>query len=150
VETPEVSNYTHDAYRAANQQKMASRRALEWIGTSKPQLAFRYENFNIRPTPQTFAGWVCQSRSGVQTRECMPGPPQSENVRHHSLQYHTLQTPKQRTQSNNSCYQPTPTKDNRDATSCVCPSLGTRPFAVRRKGLGTRVHPSCPQDGTLT
>jgi len=23
-------------------------------------------------------------------------------------------------------------------------SLGTKPFAVRRKGLGTCVHPSCP------
>jgi len=29
-------------------------------------------------------------------------------------------------------------------------SLGTRSFAVRRKGLGTFVHPSCPQDGMLT
>ena len=29
-------------------------------------------------------------------------------------------------------------------------SLGTRPFAVRRNGLGTCVHSSCPQDGVLT
>ena len=35
-------------------------------------------------------------------------------------------------------------------TTLLVGSLGTRPFAVRRKGLGTRVHPSCPQDGMLT
>ena len=34
---------TCDAYRVANQQRMASRRALEWIGTSKAWLVFRYE-----------------------------------------------------------------------------------------------------------
>ena len=34
---------TRDAYRVAKQQKMAARRALEWIGTSKAQLVFRYE-----------------------------------------------------------------------------------------------------------
>ena len=36
------------------------------------------------------------------------------------------------------------------STSLSTSSLGIRPFAVRRKGLGTRVHPSCPQDGMLT
>jgi len=34
---------THDAYRVANQQRMAARRALEWIGTPKAWLAFRYK-----------------------------------------------------------------------------------------------------------
>ena len=34
---------TRDAYRVANQQRMAARRVLEWIGTSKAQLVFRYE-----------------------------------------------------------------------------------------------------------
>ena len=34
---------TRDAYRVSNQQRMAARRALEWIGTSKAWLAFRYE-----------------------------------------------------------------------------------------------------------
>jgi len=31
------------AYRVANQQRMAAKRALEWIRTSKSQLVFRYE-----------------------------------------------------------------------------------------------------------
>ena len=34
---------THDAYRVANQKRMAARRALEWIGMSKAQLVFTYE-----------------------------------------------------------------------------------------------------------
>ena len=34
---------TRDAYRVANQYRMASRRALEWIRTLKAQLVFRYE-----------------------------------------------------------------------------------------------------------
>jgi len=37
---------TRDAYRVANhsnQQRMAARRALEWIGTSKAWLLFRYD-----------------------------------------------------------------------------------------------------------
>jgi len=34
---------TRDAYRVSNQQRMAARRALEWIGTSKARLVFRYE-----------------------------------------------------------------------------------------------------------
>ena len=34
---------THDAYRVANQQRIAARRALGWIGMSKSQLVFRYE-----------------------------------------------------------------------------------------------------------
>ena len=34
---------TRGAYRVANQQRMAARRALEWIGTSKAWLVFRYE-----------------------------------------------------------------------------------------------------------
>ena len=34
---------TRDAYRVAKQQRMAARRALEWIGMSKAQLVFRYE-----------------------------------------------------------------------------------------------------------
>jgi len=34
---------TRDAYRVANQQRMVAKRALEWIGTSKAQLVFRYE-----------------------------------------------------------------------------------------------------------
>ena len=34
---------TCDAYRVANQQRMAARRALEWIGMSKAWLVFRYE-----------------------------------------------------------------------------------------------------------
>jgi len=29
--------------RVANQQRMAARRAVEWIGTSKARLDFRYE-----------------------------------------------------------------------------------------------------------
>ena len=29
--------------RVANQQRMAARRALEWVGTSKARLVFRYE-----------------------------------------------------------------------------------------------------------
>ena len=33
---------THDA-KVSNQQRMAARRALEWIGTSKARPAFRYE-----------------------------------------------------------------------------------------------------------
>ena len=32
---------THGAYRVANQQRMAARRALEWIRTAR--LVFRYE-----------------------------------------------------------------------------------------------------------
>jgi len=34
---------THIAYRVTNQQRMAARRALEWIRTSKARLVFRYE-----------------------------------------------------------------------------------------------------------
>jgi len=34
---------TCDAYRVTNQQRMASRRALEWIAMSKAQMVFRYE-----------------------------------------------------------------------------------------------------------
>jgi len=34
---------TCGAYRVANQQRMAARRALEWIRTSKARLVFRYE-----------------------------------------------------------------------------------------------------------
>ena len=34
---------TCGAYRVANQQRMAARRALEWIGASKVRLLFRYE-----------------------------------------------------------------------------------------------------------
>jgi len=34
---------TCDAYRVTNQQRMAARRALEWIGMSKAWLVFRYE-----------------------------------------------------------------------------------------------------------
>ena len=34
---------TCEAYRVANQQRMATRRALEWIRTSKAQLVFKYE-----------------------------------------------------------------------------------------------------------
>jgi len=34
---------TCGAYRVANQQRMAARRALEWIGTLKARLVFRYE-----------------------------------------------------------------------------------------------------------
>ena len=34
---------THGVYRVANQQRMAARRALDWIGTSKARLVFRYE-----------------------------------------------------------------------------------------------------------
>jgi len=30
-------------YSVTNQQRMAARRALEWIGMSKAQLVFRYE-----------------------------------------------------------------------------------------------------------
>jgi len=31
------------AYRVTDQQRMAARRALEWIGASEAQLVFRYE-----------------------------------------------------------------------------------------------------------
>jgi len=34
---------TCGAYRVANQQRMAARRALEWIRMSKGRLVFRYE-----------------------------------------------------------------------------------------------------------
>jgi len=34
---------TRGAYRVTNQQRMAARRALEWIRTSKAWLVFRYE-----------------------------------------------------------------------------------------------------------
>jgi len=34
---------TCDAYRITNQQRMAVRRALEWIGMSKGRLVFSYE-----------------------------------------------------------------------------------------------------------
>ena len=34
---------TRGAYRITNQQRMAVRRALEWIRTSKARLVFRYE-----------------------------------------------------------------------------------------------------------
>ena len=34
---------THYSYRIANQQRMAARRALEWIRTSQAWLVFRYE-----------------------------------------------------------------------------------------------------------
>ena len=34
---------TRDAYRVTKQQRMAARRALEWIRTSKARLVFRYE-----------------------------------------------------------------------------------------------------------
>ena len=34
---------TRDAYRVTNQQRMAVRRAIEWIRMSKAQLVFRYE-----------------------------------------------------------------------------------------------------------
>ena len=34
---------TRGAYRVASQQRMAARRALEWIGASKARLLFRYE-----------------------------------------------------------------------------------------------------------
>jgi len=34
---------TCGAYRVADQQRMAARRALEWIKTSEAQLVFRYE-----------------------------------------------------------------------------------------------------------
>jgi len=43
---------TCDAYGVANQQKMATRRALEWIRTSKPWLVFRYETCSIMPVLQ--------------------------------------------------------------------------------------------------
>jgi len=35
--------YTHEAYGVANQQRMAARKGLEWIGTSKPWVFFRNE-----------------------------------------------------------------------------------------------------------
>ena len=34
---------TCDAYRVANQQRMAARRALDWIGMLKARLVLRYE-----------------------------------------------------------------------------------------------------------
>jgi len=34
---------THDAYRVTSEQRIAARRALEWIGMSKAWLDFRYE-----------------------------------------------------------------------------------------------------------
>jgi len=34
---------TRDAYRVTNQQRMATRRALEWIRMLKAQLVFRHE-----------------------------------------------------------------------------------------------------------
>ena len=34
---------TRDAYRVAKQQRVTARRALEWIGTLKARLVFRYE-----------------------------------------------------------------------------------------------------------
>ena len=34
---------THDAYKVTNQLRMAARRALEWIRTSKGWLVFRSE-----------------------------------------------------------------------------------------------------------
>jgi len=40
---------TRDAYKITNQQRMAARRALEWIGTLKTQLVFiRYEVSALR------------------------------------------------------------------------------------------------------
>jgi len=38
-----VLQLIRDAYRVTNQQRMAARRALEWIRASKAWLAFRYE-----------------------------------------------------------------------------------------------------------
>ena len=34
---------TRDAYRVTNQWRIAAKRALEWIGTLKAWLVFRYE-----------------------------------------------------------------------------------------------------------
>jgi len=34
---------TRDAYRVTKQQRMPARRVLEWIGTSKAWLVFRYD-----------------------------------------------------------------------------------------------------------
>ena len=43
---------TCDAYRVAKQQRMAARRALEWIGTSKPRLVLdmKYQTFFLKST----------------------------------------------------------------------------------------------------
>ena len=38
---------TRGAYRVTNQQRMAARRALEWIGTLKAQLVIRCENIRL-------------------------------------------------------------------------------------------------------
>ena len=46
---------TRGAYRVANRERMAARRALEWIGTYKARLVFRYEIsdlFNLDLLPQ--------------------------------------------------------------------------------------------------
>ena len=40
---------THDAYRVANQQRMAARRTPEWIRTSKAWLVFRYDISDLFP-----------------------------------------------------------------------------------------------------
>jgi len=40
--------------RVANQQRMAARRALEWIGTSKARLVFRYEISDLLPVKMMF------------------------------------------------------------------------------------------------
>jgi len=40
---------THGAYRVANQQRMAARRALEWIRTLKARLVFGYDISDLFP-----------------------------------------------------------------------------------------------------
>jgi len=48
AEMPETCSYSW-CHRITNQQRMAARRALEWIGTSKARLVFRYKISDVFP-----------------------------------------------------------------------------------------------------
>jgi len=46
-------------YKATNQLRMASRRALEWIGMFKVQMVFRYEISDLFMYGQPGCNWNC-------------------------------------------------------------------------------------------
>jgi len=48
---------TRDAYKVANKQRMAARRALEWIGMLKARLVFRYETSDLLIMPCSTSDW---------------------------------------------------------------------------------------------
>ena len=59
------------AYRVADQQRMAARRALEWIGASEARLVFRYEISDLfNKTMQYYDALHSTFRSGMSSECC--------------------------------------------------------------------------------